>query len=133
MINLKVKKIINTTPHGVNLLNEEGKEILALPPAEKPARAIVENERVGVVQVDGVEIPLNGFSVKGGTENLPEPQEGVIYIVSLLVCRANPDRGDLFVVDELVRDDQGRVIGAKALSQNPYFKGKKLDKMNKTL
>ncbi len=123
MERIKVKKIINLTPHEITLLDENGNEILMLPPAEKPARATVKNERVGVVGVGGVEIPLNGMKVEGETENLPEPKEGVIFIVSLLVCRANPHRGDLFIVDELVRDKNGRILGAKALSRNPFFRG----------
>jgi len=46
----------------------------------------------------------------------PEPQEGTIFIVSALTAQAVPDRQDVFIVDDAVRDDQGRIIGARALA-----------------
>jgi hypothetical protein len=39
------------------------------------------------------------------------------YIVSALVAKALPERGDLLVVDELVRGGYGRVIGCNALAR----------------
>lgn len=46
---------------------------------------------------------------------LPEP-DGTPLIVSRQVAEACPERGDLFVVDEAVRDDAGRVIAALGLA-----------------
>lgn len=53
----------------------------------------------------------------GKVENLPEPQEGVVYVVSALVAQAVPDREDVFIPDDTVRDEQGRIIGVRALAR----------------
>lgn len=34
----------------------------------------------------------------------------------MLVANAVPHRNDVFIVDDTVRDDEGRIIGAKALA-----------------
>ena len=53
----------------------------------------------------------------GAVEGLPDQRDGVVYVVSVLTAQAAPDRKDLYIVDELVRDDMGRFIGCKALAQ----------------
>jgi len=45
-------------------------------------------------------------------ENLPDPPEGVYYIVSLAVAQA-ARRPDLLVPDDMVRDEQGRILGCR--------------------
>jgi hypothetical protein len=60
-------------------------------------------------------IPVNK-SKFGEVENLPEPQEGTIYIVSALTAQAVPERKDVYITDDAVRDEQGRVIGCRALA-----------------
>lgn len=46
-------------------------------------------------------------------ENLPAPQPGVAYIVSRVVAEAARGRDDLFIVDDAVRDGEGRIVGAR--------------------
>ena len=52
----------------------------------------------------------------GEVSDLPDPQPDTIFVVSALVAQAVPDRQDVFIVDDAVRDDQGRIIGARALA-----------------
>jgi hypothetical protein len=54
----------------------------------------------------------------GEVEGLPEPAEGVLYVVSMLVRQAVPERTDVASPGELVRDEQGRVIGCRGLNVN---------------
>ncbi len=54
----------------------------------------------------------------GEVEGLPEPQDDTLYIVSLLVRRARPYRGDLLSPGQLIRDAEGRPIGCKGLAAN---------------
>jgi len=49
-------------------------------------------------------------------ENPVDPRPDTIYVVSALVAQAVPERQDVFIVDDAVRDDQGRIIGARALA-----------------
>jgi len=121
----KIKNIKNMTPHGVNLVREDGK-VIATFPSEGVVRLSQTTERVSTLSVDTaegeVEIPLTktGF---GGVEQLPPEEPGIIYIVSSLVCQAAPHRGDFFIPDQTVRDDKGRIIGCRSLSRNPWFRG----------
>lgn len=107
-------KIINLTPHTINLMIGEGS--ISIEPSGIIARCKVSTEQVGTIKVDGKEIPVNK-KVYGEVEGLPKQQEGTIYIVSSLVAQAVKDRDDVFIPDELVRDEEGRVIGARALAK----------------
>ena len=51
-----------------------------------------------------------------GESNLPDYEEGVYYIVSALVANAYPERKDLLMVNETIRDDDGRIIGCKSFA-----------------
>ncbi len=107
-------KIINLTPHEINLLTPEGE--LKIPPSGVTARVSVERKKIGDVFIDGKFIPVykNKF---GLVENLPDPEPYTLYIVSAIVAQAVPNRFDVVVPDDFVRDEQGRIIGARALAK----------------
>lgn len=50
-------------------------------------------------------------------ENLPEPVEETIFIVSRLVARASSGRDDLVFPVDLIRGAKGKVIGCRSLGQ----------------
>lgn len=106
--------IINLTPHKINLMPEGGL-VVTIPPSGIVARCTVDRVQVNTVAVDGITVPVNQTRF-GEVFDLPDPQPDTIYIVSTLVAQAVPGRRDVFVVDDAVRDDQGRVIGARALA-----------------
>jgi hypothetical protein len=56
--------------------------------------------------------------VFGELEGLPEPIEGVFFIVSRIVREAAKDRTDLLVPQGLIRDENGQPIGCESLSVN---------------
>lgn len=89
-----------------------------LPPCEDPPRVSMARERVLCVPTtpgdEPVMVPVNR-TVTGEVEGLPE-QTLDWLVVSRQVAEARPDRGDLLIVDETVRDEQGRIIGARALA-----------------
>lgn len=64
---------------------------------------------------DGVPLVRRVF---GTLENLPKPQEGVIYIVSTLVRLQHPNRKDLASPADLERDERGNVVFARVLVIN---------------
>lgn len=115
---MKNKKIKNFTPHDIHVVGEDGK-VIATFPSEGLIRLSQTTEQIGSVVVEGVEIPLTSTNF-GEAQGLPEKREDTIYIVSSLVCQAYPDRRDFYIPDQLVRDEQGRIIGCKSLSQNPF-------------
>ena len=107
---MKKLELINLTPHTVNLIDGDGKTFTILPSGIIP-RLTEEKESLGTI---------NGFPVVkksfGEVENLPEPKEGTIYIVSALVAGA-VNRDDLVVPDGLVRNDKGQIIGCSGFAR----------------
>jgi len=109
-------KVVNLTPHALNLMpaGPTGPAV-TIPPSGQVARCAVTRVQVDTVTVDGVSVPVNKTQF-GTVSDLPGPQPDTIYVVSALVAQAVPDRQDVFIVDDAVRDDQGHIIGAKALA-----------------
>jgi len=108
-------KIVNLTPHPINLLLNS--EEVKIPPSGIVARVEEKTETIGKIQVGDGNIPVIRKTL-GRVENLPEPRADTIYIVSLIVAQALAGtRSDVFIIGESIRDEQGRVIGAKSLAQ----------------
>jgi hypothetical protein len=99
--------LINLTPHAIHLPDR------TIEPLGLLARCAEITELAG--EFDGVQIVRRRY---GQVEGLPDPQNGVIYIVSLLVRMACPERSDLASPGDLVRDENGVIIGAKNLVVN---------------
>jgi len=108
-------ELINLTPHEIRLWVQQPEGLLLIPPARQAARVAVRRESVGHIDAAGMSIPL-ARTIYGEIEGLPDPKPGTLYIVSSLVAAAARERDDLLIPDELVRDEQGRVIGARGLA-----------------
>jgi hypothetical protein len=108
--------IVNLTPHPLNLMPEgpDGPTV-TIPPSGIVARCAVDRVQVNAIAVDGITVPVNRTQF-GAVTGLPDPQPDTIYIVSAVVAQAVPKRQDVFIVDDTVRDEQGRIIGARALA-----------------
>ena len=111
-----MKNIINLTPHALNIMPEgpDGPTV-TIPPSGKVARCAVDRVQVDTITVDGISVPVNQTRF-GAESDLPDPQPDTIFVVSALVAQAVPDRPDVFIVDDAVRDEQGRIIGCRALA-----------------
>lgn len=57
-------------------------------------------------------------STFGPVEGLPEPEEGVMYIVSALCMNACPERYDLLSPGNLLRDEKGNPCGCVGFRSN---------------
>jgi len=108
--------IVNLTPHALNLMpaGPTG-PVVTIPPSGQVARCATSRVQVDTVTVDGITVPVNRTEF-GAVTGLPDPQPDTIFIVSAVVAQAVPNRPDVFIVDDAVRDDQGRIIGARALA-----------------
>lgn len=102
-------ELINLTPHEVNIVSEWGTR--NIPPSGQLARVSVETVVVGETD-DGILITASSY---GEVEGLPEPEEGVGYIVSSLVAGHCKDRNDVFIPNDSIRDDKGRIVGCRTL------------------
>lgn len=99
-------KFINLTPHEIILCGR-------IIPSTGLARcdSVVEK----VMEIDSVCVNRRSF---GEVTGLPEPERDTVYIVSRIVAEAvSGRRNDVFVVDETVRDENGKIIGCKSLAR----------------
>lgn len=103
--------IVNLTPHDVNIIGEDGNVVVTFPSTGTVARCVATRQKIG--EVNGIPVNRTTF---GQVTGLPAPQDGVAYIVSSILCQACPDRTDLYIVDDTVRDENGKIIGARALA-----------------
>ena len=104
--------ITNLTPHEISFVDSNDSVIQRIPSSGRVARCLVQRENIG--SIGGM--PLNK-TVFGEVDGLPEPKEGHIYIVSSLVAQACPERDDLYIPDETIRDRDGKIIGCRALTK----------------
>lgn len=104
-------KIINMTPHPLNVWNENTQKFTSFR-TEGSIRLNHINEYIG--EFEG--IPLYKTTVVS-KEPLPEPEDGVIYIVSSVVRSAFQERNDFWQPGRLLRDEDRKVIGCVGLSQ----------------
>ena len=114
VLGLKDINIINLTPHTITFITENGN--LNVKPSGLVARVSAKTEETGYMYVTSfdIRIPVT-TTVYGEVEGLPDPSENSIYVVSSLVAKQVPERKDVFIPNESVRDDQGRIIGCKSL------------------
>ena len=97
--------IVNLTPHAITVC---GRVI------ESSGLARCESFAKEVGTIDGIKVNRR---VYGDVTGLPEPVENTVYIVARYVAEAvSGKRNDIYVVDETVRDADGRIIGCQALA-----------------
>ena len=136
-------KIINTTPHSITLLNDQNEVIEVLKSTrtvrvEEMTKTVGSME----IEGKGIHVPLIKTTY-GKVSGLPnegvfcpscgeissgvfydrewltcdncdsDMLQAVFYIVSQMVKNALPERKDLLVPAEIVRDNDGRIVGCK--------------------
>ena len=102
-------KLINLTPHTI-IIPGSGE----IEPSGYIARVNTQLSQIG--KVNGIPIMV---SRNLGTSNIPEPVDGVLYIVASMVRQNCPDRKDLASPSKLLRNEHGGVVGCGALEVNP--------------
>lgn len=107
---MNYNKIINLTPYNLNVIGKTE----PIKPSGTTAR--LHTNLMKVCEIDGIPIMS---SVNSGVSNLPEPKEGVLYIVAAYIRQACSDRKDLASPAKVIRDEKGAVIGCAAFEVNP--------------
>lgn len=111
-----MSRIRNLTPHDVVVINQDN-SINRIFESEGIARAAQSYSEAG--EIDGIRIVESTF---GEPVDLPDPQDGIYLIVSMVTAQAAAKHGratsDLLLTTLAVRNDKGQIIGCKALT--PY-------------
>lgn len=109
-------EIVNLCPHAVDLVNAAG-EVEKFPSAGEARRPIVRHPAQSIAGFEVEEVEMLD-EVTG----LPDPRPGTIYIVSREIVKHLPSRTDIFAPGELIRDPNGKVIGARGLACTPNYR-----------
>lgn len=104
-------QVVNLTPHALNVHTDTG--VHTFSPSGTVARCATTTTQVG--DLDGIPLFSTTF---GAVQDLPDPQDGVVFVVSALVRQAVPHRKDVASPGDLVRDDKGNPVGCKGLTVN---------------
>ena len=103
-------EIKNLTPHALNL-KINGEYVEYPPDGKVPRLSTVE------VPIEG-DFPFEAVTVEyGDIRDLPDPEEGIILVVSKMCADARPERRDLWYPTRFVRDETGRIVGCDALAR----------------
>lgn len=103
--------IINLTPHCITFIKADGTS-LSVEPSGLLAR--VTSHTVTVGQCGDIPITATEY---GEVEGLPSPKADTVYVVSSLVAQRCRNRDDVFIPNESVRDDKGRIVGCRSLGR----------------
>ena len=113
--------LVNLTPHAITFFSEDETPLFTVEPSGQLARAVAKTVRTGtnyLTMVDGVcKCIPETITEYGDIEGLPDPEDGVAYIVSSIVASAVKGREDVFIPNESVRDNEGRINGCKSLGK----------------
>lgn len=107
--------IINLTPHTITIVDGTNNPVLTIPASGSLARCKASTVTTGSVTINGIEIPVTE-TVMGEVTGLPDEVEGTVLVVSLAVAKAVPNRRDVLVPNESVRDANGNIIGCRSLA-----------------
>lgn len=113
-------ELINLTPHPIQVYSRDGRDriIAILPASEIPARVVMEKPSPYChVYLEGNSIQVVLTRSSGQVTGLPDPVEGVYYVVSLPVTRALPERSDLIVPHDSVRNETGTIVGCRMFAR----------------
>lgn len=105
--------IINMTPHPVHIVDGDGRVLREYPASGAQIRLRSETVKEGELP-DGTPLSKTVF---GEAIGLPEERAGTYYIVSQLVKSALPNRADLLVPAEVLRDQSGNIVGCQSLGK----------------
>jgi len=109
-----------TTGTGPSAVFSRYRKVAEIPPAGPVARAVQREEEVGSFPFGGVGVPVVRMTY-GEVGDLPEPEQGTFYYVSLLTAQAAAAHGrqtdDLLFGGKSVRNREGRIMGLLSFAQ----------------
>ena len=111
-------ELINKTPHPVTLVLKDGAKITLAPvlPTPRVSSSSVVTATYTITDGNGIEHEIvREAPVFGEVVDLPEPEEGTLYIVSMLVAARAAGRNDLVSPGRQLRNEAGQVIGCAGL------------------
>lgn len=108
----------NLTPHALNVLTDDGTHYFTIQASGEVARVVYDTLPPEMIPYRGFDISVTIAGSLREIIGLPDPEPGVVCIVSKAVADAAPrHRGDLVSPGELIRDADGNVVGCDGLTR----------------
>ena len=107
--------LLNCTPHSIMIVTEVGE--ISIPPSGRVARLPIQRRDLDPIRVESLDVPMTLSTAGHVVVDLPEARPGCLILVSRMVAETLCDRSDLVFPDELIRDEQGSVIGCRRLAR----------------
>ena len=114
------RRLVNLRRYDLNVYDTNGL-MTTLPPSGEVV-GVNEVTQMSVADFDNVgHLPV--ASIESRLDRVPEPVDGVAYVVPMRVLIAMHERGfdtaDIYSPNMLVKDASGRIIGCRRLMQIP--------------
>lgn len=109
-----MSEIINLTPHDVTVMPADDAEAVTFLASGEFARV---REHLGGevwIATDAGQVPLQQLTYGDQVDGLPDPSPGMLYLVSRLTA-LSVRRDDLVFPQGELRDDNGQIVGCRAL------------------
>ena len=108
----------NLTPHAINVLSSDGTHYFAIQASGEVARVVYDTLPPEMIPYRGFDIAVAIAGSPREIIGLPDPEPGVVCIVSKAVAdAAPPSRGDLVSPGRLIRDADGNVVGCDGFTR----------------
>lgn len=108
---------VNLTPHALNIRALDGAVVVLPPSPNGAARVVYDRLPPEQTTIANHEVAITVAGSPREIIGLPEPEDGVVYIVAKAVSDAAPHRGDLMSPGRLLRDADGAVVGCDGLTR----------------
>jgi|LSQX01.3.fsa_nt_gb hypothetical protein len=109
----KKVKIINLTGHEVKLRTPRGAERII--PSHGKLRARYTTREFGNLDTEYGEIPLTKNYYQR-VKDIPEPEEGVYYLVSRLFAEIYPERDDFLITNGIIKEGT-MIVACRSLAK----------------
>lgn len=117
---MRQRRLVNLMRYDLNVYDTNGL-MTSLPPSGEVV-GVNEVTRMSVADFDNVGY-LPVALIESQLDRIPDPVDGVAYVVPMRVLIAMNERGydtsDIYSPNMLVKDDSGRIIGCRRLMQIP--------------
>lgn len=108
--------LTNLTPHEFALFDGD-RTVVTIPPSGRVCRIGEQRSEPSGVLLRGVQIPIVDLRYTTEMSDLPDPEDGVLLLVSRISAQVLAHRPDVvFPLDE-VRDEKLRIVGCRRLGR----------------
>ncbi len=112
-------ELINLTPHDIHIMDDFQQVLWTLKTSGIVARCNEQVDMEGRLVLDelgAVKVPLYTRKFQR-VNNLPPETPNHVYVVTSFVKLAHPERKDLIVASDFVRDMGGKIIGCRSFTR----------------